>query len=185
MKTIKNYLIAATLASGINYYANAQSDTIFSSKISSIIEEKSNKKKSISERKEYLIEKSSQEKDGKVLLETEMKYSFKEKDFGRPSDPKEQKNILNRKQTDKLLDYLIISEYQYDSLGRVIEVGKVEDYSPGEDKKKKSKIYYTYEGKNKAPVKIWEDLNNDGKYNQGDKIKVYVKELDKWVSQEE
>ena len=182
MKNLKNYLIATALGLGINYCANAQSDTIFSSKTSSIIEEKYNKNKSISERKEYIIEKSSQEKDGKILLETETKYAFKEKDLGKPNEPK---NILNRKQIDKLLDYLIISEYQYDPLGRLIEIKKIEDYSPGEDKKKRSIIHYTYEGTDKAPVKIWEDLNNDGKYNQGDKIKVYVSELDKWVSQGE
>ena len=185
MKTLNKLLLITGFAFGINNYASAQSDTIFSSKTSSIIEEKTKKDGAILEKKEYVIEKSSEEKNGKVLLETEKRYSFKEKEIGRPSDPKEPKNIINRKQIDKFLDYIVISEYQYDSLGRVIEIKKTGDYSPGENKKKINKAYYIYEGKNENPVKIWEDLNNDGKYNQGDKIKVYVKELDKWVSQEE
>ncbi|HLD38422.1 MAG TPA: hypothetical protein VJA20_03200 [Candidatus Nanoarchaeia archaeon] len=185
MRTLKNYLIAAGLAFGINYSANAQNDTIFLNKTYSIVEEKTKKDGAILEKKEYVLERNSQEKNGKTIFEVETKYSFKEKNIGKTSDPKEPKNLLNRKQIDKLLDYRIISEYNYDSLGRVTELGKIEDYNPGEDKKKRVKIYYTYEGKNENPVKIWEDLNNDGKYNKGDKIKVYISELDKWVSQEE
>ncbi|MEK6845036.1 MAG: hypothetical protein AABX44_02150 [Nanoarchaeota archaeon] len=182
MKTLKNYLIAAALAFGVNHYASAQNDTIFLSKTHSIVEEKIKKDGTSLEKKEYILEKHSQEKNGKTLFETETKYSLKEKDLGKPN---EQKNILNRKQIDKLLDYIVIKEYKYDSLGRLIELGKIEDYSPGDDKRDRSKIYYTYEEKNKDPVKIWEDINNDGKYNQGDKIRVYISELDKWVSQGE
>ncbi|MBI2004399.1 hypothetical protein HYS72_02955 [Candidatus Pacearchaeota archaeon] len=48
----------------------------------------------------------------------------------------------------------------------------------------KSKTYFTYEGADKNPVKIWEDLNNNGKLDEKDKMKIYVSELDKWVSQE-
>ncbi|MDP2672372.1 MAG: hypothetical protein Q8O84_01000, partial [Nanoarchaeota archaeon] len=59
------------------------------------------------------------------------------------------------------------------------------NYFPGKEEIKKTKTYFTYEGADKNPVKVWEDLNNDGKYNQGDEIKVYVKELDKWISQGE
>ena len=178
--------------SGLNYtiaqdkvsIENNANDTIFYSETSSVIEEIYNKEK-VLEKKEYIIEKNSQKKDGKVLLETETKYSFKEKDLGRPTDPKEPKNILNRKLTDKLIDYLIINEFQYDSLGRLTEIERIEDSSPGQNIKKRSKVHYTYEGADKNPVRVWEDVNNDDKYNQGDKMKVYVKELDKWVSQEE
>jgi len=178
--------------SGLNYtiaqdkvsIENNANDTIFYSETSSVIEEIYNKEK-VLEKKEYIIEKNSQKKDGKVLLETETKYSFKEKDLGRPTDPKEPKNILNRKLTDKCGDYWRAIEYKYDSLNRVIEIEKTEDISIGEGKKTKTKTYYTYKEADKNPVKIFEDLNNDGKYNKGDKIKVYVQELDKWVSQEE
>ena len=108
MKTLNNLLLITGFAFGINNYASAQSDTIFSSKTSSIIEEKTKKDGAILEKKEYVIEKSSEEKNGKVLLETEKRYSFKEKEIGRPSDPKEPKNIINRKQIDKFLDYIVI-----------------------------------------------------------------------------
>ena len=169
---------------GLNYI-NAQNDTIFSSKTSSVFEEKSNRDKTIAEKKEYVIETTSQIIGDKTILETETKYSFKEKYLGKPTDPKEPKNILNRKQIDKLLDYMTINQYQYDSLGRITEIEKTENYSPGVKDPKKSKTHYTYEGENKNPVKIWDDLNNDGKFNQGDKIRIYIRELDKWVSQDD
>ena len=166
-------------------YINAQTqDTIFSSKTSSVIEEKYNRDKTILEKKEYIVETTSQVIGDKIILEAETKYLFKEKYLGKPVDPKEPKNILNRKQIDKLLDYALITAYEYDSLGRLTETEKTENYSPGVKDAKKSKTHYTYEGENKNPVKIWDDLNNDGKFNQGDKIRVYIRELDKWVSQE-
>ncbi len=185
---MKNLFTKTLLIAGLGLitpYANAQNDTIFSSKTSSVVEEKYNKDKTITEKKEYIIETTSQIVKDKIILETETKYSFKEKSLGKPVDPKEPKNILNRKQIDKLLDYMTINQYQYDSLERLTEIKKTENYSPGEKDVKKSAINYTYEGENKNPIKIWEDLNNDGKYNQGDKIKIYVSELNKWVSQEE
>jgi len=186
MKTLaKIFALAGIVLTSYGTYAQSKGDTILSSKTSSVVEEVYNKDKKVLEKREYIIEKNSQEKDGKILLETEKKYSFKEKDLGRPTDPKEPKNILNRKLTDKCVDYWIATEYKYDSLNRAIEIEKTEDLSIGEGKKTKTKTYFTYEGADKAPVKIWEDLNNDGKYNQGDKIKVYVKDLDKWVSQGE
>lgn len=182
---MKNLLKILVPVLGLNFcalnYTNAQTqDTIFLSKISSVVEENYNKAKTFSEKKEYVIEKISElNKDGKIRLETETKYSFKEKDLGKSG---EQKNLLNRKQIDKLLDYITINEYRYDSLGRLIEIEKIEDYSPGENIKKRSKTYYAYNGENKNPVNVWDDLNNDGKFNQGDKMKVYIPELDKWVS---
>lgn len=181
MRNLLNLLVPVLGLSfgGLNY-ANAQSDTIILSRISTVVEEEVNEDKTILERKEYIIEKFETYKGGKLTLETETKYRLEEKDLGKSGG---QKNLLNRTQIDKLLDYVIINQFQHDSLGRLIEIEKVEDYSPGENIKKRSKTHYIYEGENKAPVKIWEDLNNDGKYNQGDKMKVYVSELDKWVSQ--
>ena len=44
MKTLNNLLLITGFAFGINNYASAQSDTIFSSKTSSIIEEKTKTK---------------------------------------------------------------------------------------------------------------------------------------------
>jgi len=186
MKTLaKIFALAGIVLTSYGTYAQSKGDTILSSKTSSVVEEVYNKDKKVLEKKEYIIEKNSQEKDGKVLLETETRYSFKEKDLGRPTDPKEPKNILNRKLTDKLIDYYIISKYSYDSLGRLTEIEKIDDSSPGQNIKKISKVHYSYEGTDKNFSKIWEDLNNDGKQNQGDEIKVYVKELDKWISQGE
>lgn len=171
------------LSLGSLNYANAQTqDTITINKMSTVVEEKYNQDRTISEKKEYIVEKTSQEVNGKPLLETETKYRLEEKDLGKSGG---QKNLLNRTQIDKLLDYVIINQFQHDSLGRLIEIEKVEDYSPGENIKKRSKTHYIYEGENKAPVKIWEDLNNNGKFDAGDKMRVYVSELDKWVSQGE
>src|SRR3989338_8552897 len=81
MRTLKNYLIAAGLAFGINYSANAQNDTIFLNKTYSIVEEKTKKDGAILEKKEYVLERNSQEKNGKTIFEVETKYSFKEKNI--------------------------------------------------------------------------------------------------------
>ena len=170
----------------VGFGLNAQTqDTIFSSKTSSVVEEKYNRNKTLSEKREYTFENTSQIAGDKVLLETETKYSFKEKSLGKPTDPKEPKNILNRKQTDKILDYMTINEYGYDTLGRLTTIKKTENYAPGEKDVKKSAIYYTYNGKDSSPVKIWEDTNNNGKFDEGDKMKIYISELNKWVSQGE
>ncbi len=128
---MKNLFTKTLLIAGlglINNHASAQSDTLFSSKTSSIIEEKYNKDKTFSEKKEYMIETTSQIVRDKIILEIETKYSFKEKSLGKPSDPKEPKNILNRKQIDKVLDYMTINEYVYDTLGRLITIKKTENY---------------------------------------------------------
>ena len=80
---------------------------------------------------------------------------------------------------------MTINEYGYDTLERVVLIKKTENYAPGEKDVKKSATYFTYEGKNKAPIKIWDDMNNDGKFDEGDKMKIYISELNKWISQEE
>ena len=185
MKTLKNYLIGT--AFGLLSFSNiySQSDTILSTKTSSVIEEKYNRNKTFSEKKEYIIENTSQSINKKIILETETKYSFREKSLGKPNDQKEPKNILNRKQIDKVLDYMTINEYGYDTLGRVVLIKKTENYAPGEKEVKKSAIHYTYNGKDEKPIKLWEDLNNNGKFDEGDKMRIYVSELDKWVSQED
>ena len=170
----------------VGFGLNAQTqDTININKTSSIIEEKYNKDKTLSEKREYIIENASQIKGDKVLLETETRYSFKEKSLGKPADPKEPKNILNRKQIDKILDYMTINEYGYDTLGRVVLIKKTENYEPGVKDVKKGATYFTYNGKDSSPVKIWEDTNNNGKFDEGDKMKIYISELNKWVSQGE
>lgn len=170
---------------GLNY-ANAQSDTIKISKKYSVVEEKINEDDTILEKKEYIIDNlSTYDGNGKIILETEAKYNFNEKDLGKPSDPKEPKNILKRKQIDKLLEYHVINEYEYDTLGRLTTIKKTENYSPGVKEGKKSAVYYTYNEKEANPIKILEDLNNNGKFDAGDKMKVYVSELDRWVSQGE
>lgn len=184
MKTIKNLLTIAGTSLAI--LANAQNqDTITINRTSTTIEKKFNNDKTLQEEKTYIIEKTSQSINEKILLETETKYSFKEKSLGKPADPKEPKNILSRKQIDKVLDYMTINEYVYDALGRVITIKKTENYEPGVKDVKKNAIYHTYEGENKAPVKIWEDANNNGKFDEGDEMKIYISELNKWVSQGE
>lgn len=181
MKNLKNFLTIAGLFSAIS--ANAQTqDTINVTKTSSVVEEIYNKEKSLQEKKEYTIENYSQIVNDKIIFEREVKYSFKEKNLGKPTDPKEPKNIQNRKQIDKILDYVIVNAYEYDSLGRKTAIKKTENYA-GEKDVKKSATYFTYDGKDKSPVKIWDDLNNNGKFDEGDKIKIYVSELNKWISQ--
>jgi len=186
---MKNLFTKTLLITGlglINNYTNAQTqDTLTLTKTSSIIEETYNKDKTFSEKKEYIIENASQIKGDKVLLETETKYSFREKSLGKPADPKEPKNILNRKQIDKVLDYMTINEYGYDTLGRLTTIKKTENYEPGVKDVKKSATYFTYEEKDNTPIKIWNDLNNNGKFDEGDKMKIYISELNKWVSQGE
>ena len=89
---MKNLLTIAGLALSVS--ANAQTqDTILSTKTSSIIEEKYDKNKTSLEKKEYIIENTSQIVGDKTILETETKYSFKEKSLGKPADPKEPKTF--------------------------------------------------------------------------------------------
>ena len=184
LKEMKNLSKILTLAGLVlaSYGTQAQS------KIDTTITEYSTLKRttllgdSVLKKEEYVIEKNSNYSQGKLVLETESKYFFDEKDLGKAGV---QKNLFNRKQIDQLLIKYTIFQYKYDSLGRVTEIEKKEDSSPGENIKKINKIYYSYDGEKKSPVRIWDDLNSDGKYNQGDKIRVYVPELDKWVSQED
>ena len=180
---MKNLLKILVPFLGLSSYANAQSDTIIVNKEYVVKETKINEDKTILDEKNYKIEESRfYNRDGKIYLEMEKKLSFIEKNISNPGEPK---NLINRKQIDEFLEYMKIYEYKYDSLGRLTETEKTENSSPGKGDIKKTKTYFTYEDKNENPVKIWEDLNNDGKYNQGDKIRVYVPELDKWVSQGE
>ncbi len=164
----------------VGFGANAQTqDTLNITKTSSVIEEIYNKDKSLQEKRAYTIENYSQIVNDKIIFEREVKYSFKEKDLGKPTDPKE-KNIQNRKQIDEILDYVIVNAYEYDSLGRKTAIKKTDNYSR-EKEIKKSATYFTYNGKDKSPVKIWEDLNNNGKFDEGDKMKIYISELDDWI----
>lgn len=184
MISLKNLLTIAGASLAI--LANAQTqDTINVNRTSTTVEKKFNNDKTLQEEKTYIIENNSQFKGNKILLETEKKYSFREKSLGKPADPKEPKNILVRKQVDEVLDYMTINEYVYDTLGRLTAIKKTENYEPGLKDVKKSAVYYAYNGKDEKPIKLWEDLNNDGKLDAGDKIKIYVSELDKWVSQGE
>ena len=175
------------LSFGISSYANAQSNTLIT-KYDSVITEYSNNKdtKSIGDSifgtKEYEIEKIKHYNKGNLVLETERKLSFIEKNIGNPGEPR---NLINRKQIDEFLEYMKIYEHKYDSLGRLTETEKTENSSPEKGEIKKTKTYYTYEGTDKTLVRIWEDLNNDGKRDEKDGIKVYIKELDKWISQGE
>ncbi|MDP2673200.1 MAG: hypothetical protein Q8O84_05290, partial [Nanoarchaeota archaeon] len=125
---------------------------------------------SVLKKEEYTIEKISNYSQGNLVLETESKSLFEEKDLGKVGA---QKNLLNSKRIDQLLIEYMSTQYKHDSLNRVIEIEKRENYFPGKEEIKKTKTYFTYEGADKNPVKVWEDLNNDGKYNQGDEIKVY------------
>ncbi len=181
MTSLKNLLTIAGTFLTISSNAQTQ-DTLNVTKTSSVIEETYNKDK-LQEKKEYIIENFSQLVNNKIIFEREVKYSFKEKNLGKPTDPKE-KNIENRKQIDKIRDYVIVNSYEYDSLGRITAIKKTDNYSQ-EKEIKKSAIYYTYSGKDENPIKLWEDLNNNGKFDDGDKMKIYISELDKWVSQGE
>ncbi len=181
MKTLPKLLTISGLFLVGSLHAQTQ-DTLNITKTSSVVEETYNKDK-LQEKKEYIIENFSQLVNNKIIFEREVKYSFKEKNLGKPTDPKE-KNIQNRKQIDEILDYVIVNAYEYDTLGRLTAIKKTDNYSR-EKEIKKSAIYYTYSGKDETPIKLWEDLNNNGKFDEGDKMKIYISELNKWVSQGE
>lgn len=138
---------------------------------------------SVIRKNEYLVEKASKYSGGKLELEKESKFYFEEKDIGKPAGTP--KNLIGRKQKDQFLTSYNAILYKYDSLGRIIEIEKTESIpNSNEQSPKKTKTYLSYTEGIKHPTKSWEDTNSSGKIDAGDRVRIYIPELDKWVSQD-
>lgn len=118
-----------------------------------------------------VYEKTSNIDQGDLIYTSELKYSYKT----RPEKVEyyEKKNLgekfKTRIQEDRFEEDSKLTFYKYDNTGKLKEV-KIKD------KKGTKEEYYLYKKNNKIR---WKDTNNNGTFDDGDKMEVFL--LGKWI----
>ena len=124
-------------------------------------------------------EKTSNNKRGKIIYTSEIEYSYKSRRENVDYYDKKSlgPNFKERLQIDKFENDALLTFYQYNDEGKL---DKIEKKNKSGDKVKTKTEYFLYKGK-EQPIK-WEDNNDNGKFDEGDKMFISIE--GNWVEVE-